>query len=184
MSEKDINNIYAEYCNEHYETIKKVCSAMLREYPDYAEDCVQDAFEVLLNKLRDGTEITYVKAFLIKTAKNLVLKAFKKIQEEQIKKVPADGDEAEVAYEQMFFENISDDKLDEIKENTLRILSPEEKELLELMVRKYRTSAEKYQTAAEKLGCSESTVRRRYLKLQLKITNIIDESFGSDMYDE
>lgn len=91
MSEKDINNIYAEYCNEHYETIKKVCSAMLREYPDYAEDCVQDAFEVLLNKLRDGTEITYVKAFLIKTAKNLVLKAFKKIQEEQIKKSPLTG---------------------------------------------------------------------------------------------
>lgn len=178
MSEKDVNSIYAEYCNEHYKAIKTICSAMLCEYPDYAEDCVQDTFEVLLNKLRDGTEITYVRAFLIKTAKNIALKTLNEIHKEKIKKVPSDGDEAEGSYEQKFFDNISDDRLEEIKENTLQLLTPKEQELLELMVPDCRTKDERYKAAAKKLKCSKSTVRRRFLKLQLKVENILDETMG------
>ena len=65
--------------NEAFENyskaIEKFCIVRLGEARDYANDCVQETYCVFYRKLLDGTEFENPRAFLYKTANNMVLKA-------------------------------------------------------------------------------------------------------------
>ena len=64
---------------ESYTSIYKFCLSKLKN-THLAEDCVQETFLVFYNKLLTGEEISYSKAFLLKTANNFILKKFSEVK--------------------------------------------------------------------------------------------------------
>lgn len=85
MLKDDIYNQFECYYNEYVEYIRRYCYYKLNDYPDYAEDCVQDTFRVLFEQLSKDTKLEYPKQFLIKTASNFVKLKFRDIDKEKNK---------------------------------------------------------------------------------------------------
>lgn len=67
---------------EHYVALYRYCLSVLKSN-EMAEDCVQEAFLVLYKKFLDGEEIAYIKAFLMKSARNFALKKCEEIKKSQ-----------------------------------------------------------------------------------------------------
>ena len=68
LNDKTVSECYEKY----FQSIYKYCRVRLGEFSQYAEDCVQDAFLVFYNKLRDGETVEQPRAFLYRTADNFV----------------------------------------------------------------------------------------------------------------
>ena len=59
MLKDDIYNQFECYYNEYVEYIRRYCYYKLNDYPDYAEDCVQDTFRVLFEQLSKDTKLEF-----------------------------------------------------------------------------------------------------------------------------
>ena len=68
---------------ENYTAIYRFCLSRLKEDRDSVEDIVQESFVVLYQKFLSGEEITYVSAFLYKTAGNLLKKRYAALEKTQ-----------------------------------------------------------------------------------------------------
>lgn len=86
---------------ENYVSVYRFCLSKLKNN-EMTEDCVQEAFLVLYKKYLAGEEIEYVKAFLMKTASNFVLKKFEEIKKmqktvniDEIINIPSQNDDME-----------------------------------------------------------------------------------------
>lgn len=86
---------------ENYVSVYRYCLSKLKNN-EMTEDCVQEAFLVLYKKYLAGEEIAYVKAFLMKTASNFVLKKFEEIKKmqktvniDEIINIPSHNDDLE-----------------------------------------------------------------------------------------
>lgn len=86
---------------ENYVSVYRYCLSKLKNN-EMTEDCVQEAFLVLYKKYLAGEEIEYVKAFLMKTASNFVLKKFEEIKKmqktvniDEIINIPSQNDDME-----------------------------------------------------------------------------------------
>lgn len=84
---------------ESYASVYKFCLSRLKNSHS-AEDCVQEAFLVLYNKLLAGEEILHTKAFLMKTANNFVLKkceevkkAYSTVSIEEVINIPSQNED-------------------------------------------------------------------------------------------
>lgn len=64
-----------ESFEQYSKAIEKFCYVRLGEASDYASDCLQETYCLFYRKLLDGTEFENPRAFLYKTANNMVLKA-------------------------------------------------------------------------------------------------------------
>lgn len=84
-----------EYYKSYYQSIYRYCRVRLGEYGDHAEDCVQDAFLVLHDKLKSGETVEQPRAFLYRTADNFVKRTVDYYQKQLKRTVPLE--EAETA---------------------------------------------------------------------------------------
>ena len=102
MLKDDIYNQFECYYNEYVEYIRRYCYYKLNDYPDYAEDCVQDTFRVLFEQLSKDTNLEYPKQFLIKTASNFVKLKFRDIDKEKNKNFSMNQTDFDIPIEQEF----------------------------------------------------------------------------------
>lgn len=174
MSKENIDLLFEQYYNEYIDYVKKYCYYKLSDYPDYAEDCIQDTFRVLFEKLCDNTEFEYVKAFLIKTAGNFVKLKYRDIDKEKNKNVSFDSGEINISYNQEFFKTDAD-TLHKLKNEILNSLSAEERKLLEKTCKNYKNSYKTTKELAIEYKCSESNIRQKIFVLRKKIKMQIKE---------
>lgn len=174
MKDTEADVIFEQYYNEHIEYIKKYCYYKLGDYPDYAEDCIQDTFRVLFEKLIENTEFQYVKAFLIKTASNFVKLKYREIDKEKNKIVSIDSVNADILYEQDFYQ-IDEETIHKLIDEILNSLSEEERQLLEKVCKNYKDSYKTTKQLAKEYKCSETAIRQRIYILRKKIKKQIKE---------
>ena len=102
MSISDINRIFEQLYNEYIGYISHYCYYKLSDYPEYAQDCIQDTFRVLFEKLSENVEIEYPKAFLIKTASNFVKLKYRDIDKEKNRHISIDYPTAKKSFFQKY----------------------------------------------------------------------------------
>ncbi len=175
LKEKDAAKLFDIYYNDYYEYIKQYCYYKLNDYPDFAEDCIQDTFLVLFQKLSEDVEFEYVKAFLMKTASNFVKLKFREIDKLKNKCISIDDNAIVIPYEQSFFEEISDETISELKNEIIQSLSKEEQILLSKTCKQYKDSYKTTKQLAEEYACSETTIRQRIFVIRSKIRKSVKE---------
>lgn len=92
----DTAKIFEQCYNEYYKSLIGFARARLRENSDFSEDCVQEAYTVFYNRLQNGEEFRYPKAFLYRTLDNILKKQQSKIIAEEANTVSLDDPDNEV----------------------------------------------------------------------------------------
>lgn len=158
-----INDAFSKY----YAEIYRFCLSYLTRDRASVDDCVQDTFVVLYNKLLDGEEIVNVRAYLYRIAENVAhakLRELKKhgehISIEEVIDLPSD---IEDMTEQLSF--------DEYSRQISDALSDKEAELFRL---RYIEDLP-IEKVAEIMGTTFSAAGTRLHRLKKKISGIIKE---------
>lgn len=175
LEEKNINELFEKYYNEHIDYIKQYCYYKLGDYPDYADDCVQDTFRVLFEKLLEDVEFQYIKAFLIKAASNFVKLKFREIDKEKNKSLSIDNNEIDIPYEQNFFDDVSEETILDLKDEIISSLTKGEQILLSKTCKKYENSYKTTKELAIEYSCSETNIRQKIFVLRTKIRKLAKE---------
>lgn len=171
----NIDEIFELYYSEHFDYVKRFCYYKLADYPDYADDCIQDTFRVLFEKLSENIEFKYVRAFLIKTASNFIKLKYRQINQEKNKCVSIDSNEINIPYEQSFFEHISDEMILCMKDEIISSLTEDERDLLNKTCKNYKNSYMTTKELAMEYSCSETAIRQRIFVIRRKIKAIVKE---------
>ncbi len=90
---KDAAVIFEKCYKEYYSCLMNFARARLRESSDFSEDCVQEAFTVFYNRLKEGEEFEHPRAFLYKALDNIVKKQKTKIIADESNTVSLDDPE-------------------------------------------------------------------------------------------
>lgn len=165
LADKKLSHAYEEYGK----CLEKYCRVRLGEAADYTDDCVQEAFCVYYKKLIAGEVIDKPKAFLYRTADNMV----KRVRAEHYKNASrlTPLDEAENVEAQITDEAASNIDYDRLKEILLRDLSSQEQLLYQ---RKYVERKSLKEIGAE-LGIPPATVANRTSRLRTKIKALSEQ---------
>ena len=168
LTNKELKDI----CDKHYSDIYNFYVG--RVDISYVGDMTNDVFELFCKKWKELTNENY-KSWLYTTANNL-LKNFYKTHKRKIQKETyIDEPMAEtLSYEENFeiiFENVSDEKIEEYKNEILEILSEKERQLFDM------NYVEKlpHNQICEKLLLSEEALNKRLYRLKQKIIAKIKE---------
>ena len=175
MAERDIKELFNIYYTEYLDYIKRYCYLKLGDYPDFAEDCIQDTFRVLFEKLSEDVEFEYVKAFLIKTASNFVKVKYREIDKQKNKQISIDSEEIEIPYEQDLLDNVSDEILEKLKNEIIYSLTFEEQRLLRSTCKDYKDEYRTTKQLALEYECSETAIRQRIFVMRKKVRALVKE---------
>lgn len=167
MGSKTASELVFEQCyKEYYQKLISFARARLRECSDYCEDCVQEAYTVFYNRLKNGEEFEFPQAFLYRTLDNIIKKQKAKIMTEQTNQISLDDPDntMEIAVADEFdcekYIKILEDSLDE-----------EEKKLY---TSKY-VDGKKIEEIAKESGLSVGAVTMRLSRLRKKLKNLLDD---------
>ena len=163
FDKKEANKTFDELYSLYADSIYKFCMSRLKCDEHYSQDCTQETFVVLYERLKQGETFENPRAFLYRTALNFIrrrLEAIKKEQEnitqqEDIESYP-DSPEIKII-ETLDYEALSK-RLD-------AILSEDEKLLLRLRF----TENLRVNEIAQYLGISEANCSMRIMRLRKKI---------------
>ncbi len=162
-AESVINDAFSRY----YAEIYRFCLSYLARDRASVDDCVQDTFVVLYNKLLGGEKIVNVRAYLYKTAENVTrekLRELKKHSEhiniEEVTDLPSNSEDMT---EELSF--------DEYSRQISEALSDKESELFRL---RYIEDLP-IERVAEIMGITFSAAGTRLHRLKKKIAVIIKE---------
>lgn len=178
MLKNDVYNQFEYYYDEYVEYVRRYCYYKLNDYPDYAEDCIQDTFRVLFEELSKDIKLEYPKQFLIKTASNFVKLKFRAIDKEKNKNFSIDQLNLDIPIEQEFFK-VDDDVLFRLKREILSELSESERILLSKTCKNYKSSYKTTKQLAAEYNCSETCIRQRIFNLRRKIKKLAKEKTKS-----
>lgn len=174
MSEKNIKKIFEKYYTDYVEYISRYCFYKLGNYPEYAEDCIQDTFRVLFEKLSQNIEIEYPKAFLMKTASNFVKLKFREIEKEKNRHLSIHNDLPDIPVTQEFF-TVDDSTISELKNQILSQLNEDERILLSKICKEYENAYKTTKQLAAEYECSETNIRQKIFVLRNKIKSLIKD---------
>lgn len=164
-ADRKLSEAYREYGG----CLEKYCRVRLKEAADSTGDCVQEAFCIYYKKLLAGEEIEKPKAFLYRTADNMIKRAkqehFRNASRfaplEEAAETPADS-----------FDEIADSlDYDKLKEKLLSHLSEAEQLLYE---RKY-VERKSLKEIGKELGIPPTTAANRTSRLRAKIKSLTEE---------
>ena len=173
MKKSKVDKVFEQLYGEYAGYVQAYCNYKLNDYPDYAQDCVQDTFRVLYENLKEDVEIQYPKAFLLKTASNFVKLKFREIDKQ--KKTVSTEESMNLAYEEYFDDDIEQETIEKIKNEILANLSDDERELLDETCKSNKDVYMTTKQLAQKYNCSENTIRQRIFILRTKIKKSIKE---------
>jgi len=169
------NKELSDICEKYYLDIYKYCASRLNI--SYAGDITNDVFELLCQKWQTLENKNY-KSWLYETAENLIKNHYKKHKRMAKKETSIDESIAETAtYEENFdaiFENIDDIVIEKYKEEIIKSLSEQERELFDM---KYIEKLSIVQISII-LNISENNVKQRLFRVREKIKADVINSLG------
>ena len=161
------NNTVGDCYEKYYQSIYKYCRVRLGEFSQHAEDCVQDAFLVLYNKLTDGETVEQPRAFLYRTADNFVKRTVEGCRKQQSRTVDIDEAAEKIAAPP---DSVPDDfDYDECARLLIEMLTVEERVLYEL---KY-TQRKSLKEISEILNITPTATAKRVSRLRSRIKDLI-----------
>ena len=166
-NKKQIDAVVSECYEKYYQSIYRFCFNRLGELNDHAADCVQDTFLVLQNKLLAGEIIELPRAFLYKTADNVVKNTVKQYVKQQRRTVPLENAENKAA-PPLIPDSFDYDKCAVM---LVALLSPDEQELYRM---KY-TERKSLNEISDILNISPAAAAKRTSRLRQRIKDLIKE---------
>lgn len=175
ISKAAADEMLAEAFREFGRAIEKYCRVRLGEAADSADDCVQEAFCVYYKRLLSGESIEKPRAFLYRTADNMV----KRAKEEYIKnsKRTSSLEDAESIGKYMPEENAADIDYDKIRETLISHLNEKEQALY---TQKY-VEGLSLKEIGESLGISPYAAANRISRLRTKIVGLMKPILEKEM---
>ena len=152
------DNTVGDYYEKYYQSIYKYCRVRLGEFSQHAEDCVQDAFLVLHNKLTDGETVEQPRAFLYRTADNFVKRTIESCRKRQSRTVDIDEAAEKIAAPP-----------DECARLLIEMLTVEERVLYELKFIKRKSLKE----ISEILNITPTATAKRVSRLRSRIKDLV-----------
>lgn len=158
--------IFEQCYKDYYQSLINFARARLRESSDFCEDCVQEAYMILYNRLQSGEKFENPRAFLYRTLDNIVKKQKTKILTDEMNTVSLDDTEKtmDIAVQ----EEIDCEKYIKILEDSL---DEDEKELY---TAKY-VDGKKIEQIALENELSVGAVTMRLSRLRKKLKNLLDD---------
>lgn len=166
-NKKAVQDRFTEIYNEYKSSIYKFCLVKLNGNSENAEDCMQNAFIVLYKRMLKGEEIEYPRAFLYRTADNLILKCIEQKVKHESNTVPLDDYEDKAYDEQHRIDSDIDYAL--LSKKLMTILNEDEQKLFKL---KYIDDLTIEQVSAV-LDASQTAIAKRLQRVREKIKNSI-----------
>lgn len=161
------NNTVGDCYEKYYQSIYKYCRVRLGEFSQHAEDCVQEAFLVLHNKLADGETVEQPRAFLYRTADNFVKRTVESCRKQLNRTVDIDEAAEKIAAPP---DSVPDDfDYDECARLLIEMLTVEERVLYEL---KY-TERKSLKEISEILNITPTATAKRVSRLRSRIKDLI-----------
>ncbi len=160
------NTIYSEY----YHLIFKYCLSRLKCNKDYADDCVQDTFMTLYNKMIEGEIINSPRAFLYNVATNYIKKYYNRIKSENENLTDFEYAQNVLYSDEDIVEKINFNEF-EFKLNT--ILTKEEKELYTLRF----SEEQRVKDIALRFNISEKYCSLKITRLKRKIISSLKDYY-------
>lgn len=168
---KNADELLKQAYEKHYTYVYKFCLSRLLSDRASAEDCAQEAYIVLYNKLKSGEEIDNTLAFLLQTARNFVLKQVREIEKrkneidlDDVIHIPSQSDEMD---EKLSFEEYS--------RQITAALTDKEAELFKL---RYINELE-IEDIAKQTNNSIASVYKELSRIRIKIRKIFSKDYFS-----
>lgn len=169
MSKANADKQLEEAFEKYSKALEKYCRVRLGEISESANDCVQEAFCVYYKRLLNGEQFENPRAFLYKTANNMVLRA-KEEYFKSLKHIKALDDAENVAvYDEEIFDKDIDLDIDAVKDILISKLSDSEKELYQM---KY-VQGKSLKEIGEYLNIPPSAVANRTSRLRSKVHKLV-----------
>lgn len=163
LNDKTVSECYEKY----FQSIYKYCRVRLGEFSQHAEDCVQDAFLVFYNKLRDGETVEQPRAFLYRTADNFVKRTVESCRRRQSRTVDIEEAAEKIAAPP---ESVPDDfDYDECARILIERLTAEERILYDLKYIQRKSLKE----ISETLNITPTATAKRTSRLRSRIKGLI-----------
>lgn len=159
-----------DIAEKYYVVIRLHCLRRLHYDKSYADDITQEVFELLYKKSKT-IEIKNYRAWLYRTANNLLKDFYKKQKRKKDKETQMDEIIMEsLAYEQNF-EIIDEYTIERYKDEILAELTESERELFKM------NNIEKLSRTqiSEKLSISEENTKKRLYRLNQKIKDKVNQ---------
>ena len=147
------------------------CLARLSGERESADDCVQEAFLVLNNKLLGGEKIENPRAFLYRTAENFVKRRQEQIAKEIKRNVPLESATEAATIDEVFSEAIKNIDYDALAERLIASLDEDEKLLYNM---RYIQNT-RVDEIALTLNISRPAASMRLVRLKTKITDMVNQ---------
>ncbi len=170
--EKDVKSFCEEVFKEHEVYLRKFCEFKLQSQKDMVDDVINDVFLAFLEAVKKGSQIDYPKAYLTRTANNLIVDLYKNKNKEAEKTVSLSDvteNETPVYFENYDFNDISETELTKIKERILAELNEKERSLLS----EYYEQKKKVTVIAKETRQTESNIKQRLLRLRKTVTYLV-----------
>ena len=169
MSEKKRANALLQECYDQYRIkLFNYCLSRLDGSREAADDCAQETFIVIYNKLLDGEEFENPRAFLYRTADNFVKRQNQKDAVELKRSVPLD-DAADIGVNDEYLSHLDQIDYEKCAEILLNLLTDGEKQMYDLRYIQKNGVEE----IADKLGISRPAASMRLMRLRNKINDIV-----------
>ena len=161
---------------EYEPYIRKLCNYKLNSHKEYIDDCVQDVFAALVEAIHKGTKIKYPKTWLTTVTNNMIKDIYSVASKNSDKIISLS--EKDVIDDNYFwndtaFENskISEDHILSIKEEIIKILDEDERQLLN---ERFEQKLSIY-LIAKRYNTTENNVYQKLFRLKSKCKQLIKD---------
>lgn len=167
-TEMRFNELWREF--EPY--IRKLCKYKLSSMPHCIDDCFQETFKALATAMKSGTVIEHPKTWLSTVANNKIKDMYKESKKEAGMIIPLSHEDAlnysshSDEIDSIFY--ISDEQIDVIKEDVLKQLTDEERQLID----EYYVQNVKLKLIAQNHQYTESKMKKVMFNLRKKIISL------------
>ncbi len=171
---KECNGILKECFAAYRVKLFDYCLARLDGAREDADDCVQDSFLVLQQKLNSGEKIENPRAFLYRTAENFVKRKREERAKAKQRNIPLEYAEDIASVDAGYLHAVDETDYDLLAQELIKTLSDDEKELYDL--RFVRRTA--VNDIAVMLEISPAAVSMRIKRLKEKVKMKVYEKGG------
>lgn len=177
INKKQADAALRDAYGSYNELLARYCRVRLREAPDAVDDCIQNTYLAYYKRLLSGEEIKNPKAFLYRTADNMIKRAaedYYKNAKRHTDLTEADKISVYDSFEENIFAQLDYDRLKEI---LISRLSEEEQRLYQM---KY-ADGKSLKEIGDELGIAPAAVANRTSRLRSKIKPMIKEVIENEV---
>lgn len=163
--------------DECRESIHKLCKIKLSSFPDAWEEVMSDVYSAFSDAVKKGTVISFPKAWLYKTANNIIVQKYMELSDRRSKFTDIDDfSKAKIIipFTPDFTDRLfSDEEIERIADEILSEYTEEEQLILRLFYKEKKS----YKEIALMLNKSEGAVKQHNFRLTRHIKKRVIEEF-------